>query len=111
MGDKCVICGSYAVNPGHHGRPDFSENVDHDLCDVCYWRARYEEAEEKLARCQDRKKEAAARDRLVRVLTEDEHNDEAIESAARDLVSVRDNAFRRRDPDSYNEMKAMGMLT
>ena len=30
-------CGSYAINPGHHGR---TEGVDLDLCDVCYWRKR-----------------------------------------------------------------------
>ena len=32
-------CGSYAINPDHHGREG-----DHlDLCDVCYWRKRHEE--------------------------------------------------------------------
>lgn len=30
-------CGSYAVNPEHHGR---TYGVDLDLCDVCYWRKR-----------------------------------------------------------------------
>ena len=39
---KCKLCGSYAVNPGHHGRPDYDAGVDHDLCDVCYWKTRYE---------------------------------------------------------------------
>ena len=37
---KCKLCGSYAVNPGHHGRPGYEAGVDHDLCDVCYWRMR-----------------------------------------------------------------------
>jgi hypothetical protein len=39
MGDNCVRCGSYAINPGHYGR---TENDDLNLCDVCYWRARAE---------------------------------------------------------------------
>ena len=34
---KCKQCGSYAINPHLHGR---KENVDIDLCDVCYWRKR-----------------------------------------------------------------------
>ena len=38
---KCKLCNSHAVNPGHHGRPDYDAGVDHDLCDVCYWRTRY----------------------------------------------------------------------
>lgn len=38
----CRICHSYAISPGHHGRPDFSEQVDHDLCDVCFYRTRFE---------------------------------------------------------------------
>jgi len=38
--NTCRVCHSYAINPGHHGRPPFSEGVDHDLCDVCYWRKR-----------------------------------------------------------------------
>lgn len=34
---RCSRCGSYAINPNHHGRePD----IDLDLCDVCYWRKR-----------------------------------------------------------------------
>lgn len=33
----CKQCGSYATNPGRHGRDDCS---DLDLCDVCYWRKR-----------------------------------------------------------------------
>ena len=36
MSDKCK-CGSYAINPHHHGR---NPAVDLDLCDVCYWRKR-----------------------------------------------------------------------
>ena len=35
--NRCT-CGSYAINPDHHGRQG-----DHlDLCDVCYWRARHD---------------------------------------------------------------------
>ena len=36
----CRACGSYAINHGHHGR----DGSDGHLCDVCYWRARAEEA-------------------------------------------------------------------
>lgn len=32
-------CGSFAINPSAHGRAD---GVDLDLCDVCYWRTRYD---------------------------------------------------------------------
>ena len=32
-------CGSYAINPHHHGR---DPEADLDLCDVCYWRKRAE---------------------------------------------------------------------
>ena len=35
---KCK-CGSYAINPNHHGR----DGTDLDLCDVCYWRKRAED--------------------------------------------------------------------
>jgi hypothetical protein len=35
---SCKKCGSYAINPGKHGRDD----MDLDLCDVCYWRKRAE---------------------------------------------------------------------
>ena len=38
MTNKCKRCGSYAINPKHHGRDD----RDLDLCDVCYWRQRAE---------------------------------------------------------------------
>ena len=38
----CKQCGSYAINPGMHGR----DGSDVDLCDVCYWRKR----SDKLAR-------------------------------------------------------------
>lgn len=37
MSQRCKICGSQAINPGHHGR---DPNTDLDLCDVCYWRKR-----------------------------------------------------------------------
>ncbi len=39
MSQKCVKCGSYAINVNHHGR---KPNTDTDLCDVCYWRKRAE---------------------------------------------------------------------
>ena len=45
--DKCKRCGSYAVNPNHHGR---EPGVDLDLCEVCYWRKRYEEEQKKTRR-------------------------------------------------------------
>jgi len=32
----CNRCGSFAINPGHHGRLD---GVRINLCDVCYWRS------------------------------------------------------------------------
>lgn len=32
----CKNCGSYAINPGHHGREP-GKNLH--LCDVCYWRS------------------------------------------------------------------------
>ena len=34
---ECKVCGSRAINPHLHGR----EGSYGDLCDVCYWRARY----------------------------------------------------------------------
>ena len=34
----CKRCGSYAINPSHHGR----DGSDSHLCDVCYWRKRAE---------------------------------------------------------------------
>lgn len=37
MSQKCIKCGSYAINVNHHGR---KPNTDTDLCDVCYWRKR-----------------------------------------------------------------------
>lgn len=43
MSDVCKRCGSYAINNGAHGR----DGSDRDLCDVCYWRKRAEEKEEK----------------------------------------------------------------
>jgi hypothetical protein len=36
---RCKKCGSFAINPSAHGRAD---GVDLDLCDVCYWRTRYD---------------------------------------------------------------------
>ena len=42
---QCKRCGSYAVNPHNHGR---KERVDLDLCDVCYWRYRAEQATDRI---------------------------------------------------------------
>ena len=39
---QCRVCNSHAINPGHRGRPAWKENVDNDLCDVCFWRTRAE---------------------------------------------------------------------
>jgi len=39
--NKCKECGSYAINVGRCGRDD----SDPDLCDVCYWRVRYERSQ------------------------------------------------------------------
>ena len=41
MGLKCN-CGSYAINPGRHGR---DADTDLDICDVCYWRKRFAECQ------------------------------------------------------------------
>jgi hypothetical protein len=43
--DRCK-CGSYAINPRLHGR---NPNTDLDLCDVCYFKKRLEEAEQRIA--------------------------------------------------------------
>ena len=37
----CKICGSHAINPHLHNRV---LGEDSDLCDVCYWRVRANEA-------------------------------------------------------------------
>jgi hypothetical protein len=37
--DKCIRCSSHAINNHMHGR----DGSDSDLCDVCYWKKRYEE--------------------------------------------------------------------
>lgn len=44
MTTKCRIpgCGSYSINPGRYGRPEHKENIDHDLCDVHFWKIRYD---------------------------------------------------------------------
>ncbi len=39
---NCKRCHSYAINMTQHGRDGKS---DPDLCDVCYWRHRAEDAE------------------------------------------------------------------
>ena len=36
--NKCTNCGSHAINQHMHGRG--GDNLD--LCDVCYWRARFD---------------------------------------------------------------------
>lgn len=44
MTNKCRIpgCGSHAINPGHYGRPEHKKNIDHDLCDVHFWKERHD---------------------------------------------------------------------
>ena len=49
--DRCK-CGSYAINPRLHGR---NPNTDLDLCDVCYFKKRLEEAEQRLAEAEELK--------------------------------------------------------
>ena len=39
MSQKCIECGSYAINHHCHGR----DGSDGELCDVCYWRKRADE--------------------------------------------------------------------
>lgn len=41
---KCNQCGSHAINDNLHGR---QKGIDLDLCDVCYWRFRAEQAQAK----------------------------------------------------------------
>lgn len=53
----CEKCGSYAINPGRHGR----DNTDQGLCDVCFWRKRAAEKERSLAETQRQIIEAAER--------------------------------------------------
>ena len=36
---QCKRCGSQAINHKHHGR----DGTKPDLCDVCYWREKYED--------------------------------------------------------------------
>ena len=48
--NKCKRCGSMAINPSHHGR---EPGVDLDLCDVCYWRNRYEELKKTRRKCSE----------------------------------------------------------
>ena len=43
MMERCKRCHSWAINEKMHGR---IEGADSDLCDVCYWRARSERADE-----------------------------------------------------------------
>lgn len=56
-----------------------------------------------------------AEDRLQRAIAEDDDmtgqdNEESINQAAADLIAARDRSLRRRDPESYNEMRQMGLL-
>lgn len=48
--DKCRCCGSMAINPHCHDRRN---DVDLDLCDVCYWRVRAEAMRHELQRLSD----------------------------------------------------------
>lgn len=43
---SCIRCRSQAINSHLHGR----DGSDTDLCDVCYWRKRFEAREEELCR-------------------------------------------------------------
>ena len=54
-------------------------------------------------------------DRLQQAIAEDDDmtgqdNEERINQAAADLVAARDRSLRRRDPETYNEMRQMGLL-
>ena len=46
---KCIKCGSYAINHGLHGR----DGIDPDLCDVCYWRKRADDAADEIDRLRE----------------------------------------------------------
>jgi hypothetical protein len=48
------MCGSYAINHQHHGR----DGSDPDLCDVCYWRKRANDAADEIDRLRVELKEA-----------------------------------------------------
>lgn len=43
--NKCTNCGSHAINPHMHGRG--GDNLG--LCDVCYWRTRFDALREAVA--------------------------------------------------------------
>jgi len=43
---SCKRCGSYAINHDSHGRDGTQKN----LCDVCFWRNKFEKAEKKITR-------------------------------------------------------------
>ena len=62
--DRCK-CGSYAINPRLHGR---NPNTDLDLCDVCYFKKRLEEAEQRIA---DVEEELEVLDREIFVFASD----------------------------------------
>lgn len=62
---KCK-CGSFAINPGFHGRGQ----EDLDLCDVCYWRKRAELAQEAFFILRDRPAGVELNDRHWAILRE-----------------------------------------
>jgi len=78
---QCRGCNSHAINPGHHGRPTWEENVDNDLCDTCFWRTRAEYLKRLLAEvimclpvysgCGDISREQRVRAECVTILGDD----------------------------------------
>lgn len=50
MALQCARCRSYALNPTSHGR---DPNKHLDLCDVCYWRAEYEQSHKLVERLKE----------------------------------------------------------
>lgn len=56
-------CGSYAINHHMHGR----DGSDPDLCDVCYWRKKYERNAQLLEKinCATMSQYVTARDMLT----------------------------------------------
>ena len=49
--EKCIDCGSFAINHHLYGR---QQDEFTDLCDVCYWRKKYNKIKEKLDAAEDR---------------------------------------------------------
>lgn len=54
---SCRRCNSFAINDHTHGR---ETGVDLDLCDVCYWRKRAEEAQTKVSQYRSKYLESKA---------------------------------------------------